>query len=1250
MTKVTLNSLNVRGLRDDTKRSTIFHWLKNSYKGICLLQETHSSLDVEEKWRREWNGHIEYCHGTTNSKGVAVLFPSNYDVIVVSKQTDDDGRYIVLDVCIAQERLIIINLYAPTKDKEREQILLLDKIQEIVEDNQGLPIILGGDFNTYLNPTLDKKGGHSSIQSRYALHLNSFIEEYNLVDAFRAVYPDIKRFSWRGISRTGLSQSRLDYFIISSHLMSDLVTVSINPSVKSDHSIITIKFNILKKDSKGRGFWKFNSNLLRDNNYIQIVKDTITECKDQYSYIEDKGMMWDAIKCEIRSRTISYTAWLSKLRRQEYNNLMNEIQELEENNETLSANMDEYNLKKNQVESILLEQAKGIQIRSRATHVENNEKCTKYFMQLEQKNALEKNIRMLITKDGPITTPQEVLKEQVSFYKKLYCNQSANSCMDNCSLLQENFPVISDVDKEKCDSDVTIEELGFALAELSNNKSPGSDGFTAEFYKFFWADLKLLFFEVVQYEFETGMLSTEQRRSLLTLLPKPEKDTRYLKNWRPLSLLNTDYKIIAKMLCIRLQNVIDNLVNEDQVGYIKGRQLGENCRKIVDVFEYTEHLRDPGFILFLDFEKAFDSVSRDFMYKALSKFNFGPQFINWIKLLYNQPLCIVTNNGHAGEGFVTTRGIRQGCPISALLFILVAEVMSISIRAKDNIHGLKLNNVTMKISQMADDTTIFVKDTASVKNVLDLLNHFANCAGLKLNKEKTQAIQLGEESKKISCKFGLNWDQEYVKVTGVVVGKNIKDAQSRILEEKLVKIQSLLNMWQSRKLTIKGKITLLRSKVLPTLLYVASIVYVPDDVIARVDAMFFKFIWPSGKHHVKKRVLIQQIEDGGLKMPDVASMIKALKLRWLRTLCSKETTFTCFAKTLLNIEDIHTFIRYKCDCKYLKMPHFYLQLFHFWYELHSRPPENVENILDEFIWYNKKILIAKKPIYYIQWHKKGIKRIYDIIKLNGTFYTPNELSVRYGFHIDLMMYNSIISAVPKEWKKVIRDSNLNTFIPSPEDRILVKLGNIYKDIFSISCKEFYNEFVYCKIDRASALYTWEELYYYADFDWKILFKIPYKVTRETNLQSLQYQIFHRYVPCYVNLNIWGKENSDKCPLCNDVDTMEHFFTQCTTVKALWSFLTDILQITYDVNINLKCLDILMGIPCECDFFSVVNFCILFGKKYIYDCRVNSDVVNILVFRKRLRARIEIEIMLLLELEGKQNLKSMWVALAQQLDK
>ena len=288
---------------------------------------------------------------------------------------------------------------------------------------------------------------------------------------------------------------------------------------------------------------------------------------------------------------------------------------------------------------------------------------------------------------------------------------------------------------------ISVLECGKSLQALKNNKSPGSDGFTTEFYKFFWPDIKHFVHNSFAAAFENGILSIDQRRGILTLLPKADKDLRFLKNWRPLSLLNTDYKILTKLLATRLQKVLPNIISEDQTGYIKGRYIGENIRTILDLFEYTNNKIDPGIIMFLDFEKAFDTISWEFLFDTLKAFNFGNSFINWIKVLYNSPLCCVTNNGYSSQFFQITRGIRQGCPISALLFIIVAEIMSINIRNHDGIHGITLNDKEILLSQLADDTTIFIKYKASVENILLLLTHFSKCAGLKPNKDKTEAIK-----------------------------------------------------------------------------------------------------------------------------------------------------------------------------------------------------------------------------------------------------------------------------------------------------------------------------------------------------------------------------------------------------------------------------------------------------------------------------------------------------------------------------
>ena len=659
MSTLVLNTFNTRGLGDSVKRRAVFHWLKRFYPGIILLQETHSTFSLETQWQREWGGIIKFCHGTRNSRGVAILFPQNMNIEINKVFTDADGRMIILDVNIEDKNVILGNIYAPTKDKIKDQTLFLKALSDKLQDYQDHNIIIGGDFNVCLNPELDKKGGTIENTSVYANSVVALQEELNLMDIWRVTHPECTKYTWRGRTKNGIVQSRLDFFLTSIHMIYDLNSVEIFPGIKSDHSIVTLKFKTQDEQQRGRGFWKFNASLLKDLVYIQRIKNVILESKRKYNAIENKSLLWDFIKCELRSETISYSSWISKENRAQMANLNSSLSKLEQDLNNGNQNVyNEYKEKKEQLEKLIEEKASGAYIRARAQYIEDNEKSTKYFLQLEKRNFKTKSIKCLKTESKTLTDPTQILQEQYRFYKQLYTKDDSQQCMNQCSLLNLNIPKLSAEDKNKCDDVLTMDECTSALKELPNNKSPGSDGFTSDFYKLFWSDIKCLVFNSFSYAFENGILSDDQRRAILTLLPKADKDLRLLKNWRPLSLLNTDYKILTKALSNRLQRVIPKLVSEDQVAYIKGRQLGENCRKILDVFELTSTKIDPGFALFLDFEKAFDTVSRVYLFKTLQSFNFGENFCKWMKILYTSPLCSIINNGHSSEAFETSRGFR----------------------------------------------------------------------------------------------------------------------------------------------------------------------------------------------------------------------------------------------------------------------------------------------------------------------------------------------------------------------------------------------------------------------------------------------------------------------------------------------------------------------------------------------------------------------------------------------------------------
>ena len=215
--------------------------------------------------------------------------------------------------------------------------------------------------------------------------------------------------------------------------------------------------------------------------------------------------------------------------------------------------------------------------------------------------------------------------------------------------------------------------------------------------------------------------------------------------------------ILANNTIGRLKFVIDELIDCDQTGYITGRYIGENIRTVSDVIEYLNANNKSGIILLIDFEKAFDTISWDFIDKALHKFNFGPTFRHWVKVLYTDSKSAVINNGNFTEFVVNLkRGVRQGCPLSTYLFLLVVELLSINIRNNKQIERIKKKNSTLKISQMADDTTIFVSSSASIPPLLFTLSAFAISSGLKTNVEKTKVYPIHNPLLKGEHLQGLN--------------------------------------------------------------------------------------------------------------------------------------------------------------------------------------------------------------------------------------------------------------------------------------------------------------------------------------------------------------------------------------------------------------------------------------------------------------------------------------------------------------
>ena len=198
---------------------------------------------------------------------------------------------------------------------------------------------------------------------------------------------------------------------------------------------------------------------------------------------------------------------------------------------------------------------------------------------------------------------------------------------------------------------ISLEEITRYLKKCKNNVAPGSSGFTFDFYKFFWRDIKQFVIKAVDYSFEKNRLSVSQRLGIISIIPKGEKDKRFLKNWRPLCLLNSLYKLVSGTISERIKPALDSIIHGDQKGFVAGRYIGEVVRTTFDIIQYAKDTNRSGILLLIDFEKAYDSISFKFINQALKFLNFGENMIKWINILLNDFKAVINHCGNISESF-----------------------------------------------------------------------------------------------------------------------------------------------------------------------------------------------------------------------------------------------------------------------------------------------------------------------------------------------------------------------------------------------------------------------------------------------------------------------------------------------------------------------------------------------------------------------------------------------------------------------
>ena len=1190
-----LVSINCQGLRSATRRSAAFSRFNFLRYDILFLQETHWTDEIFDDIQREWGGKIVMSSGDNLSRGVAILFRPHLDFDITADSTDNEGRIVSCTITIDDETLQLINVYAPNNDTARKT--LFTSLESFFSSHN---IILGGDFNCVMNAQLDKRGGDPLPRPYATAKLKQILTRYNLTDVWRFQHPTMQAFTWSGKHPTTNAPilTRIDKFYISYDLTKNTTKSDIKPFPHSDHDLILLTLD-LSQIKRGPGYWHFNNTLLQNALFTSDITAFWANWLSKKHNYTNLLAWWDKAKYHFKQIAIHHAKLQRKQENQERARLEQKINRLQQRTSgNATTDTIPYLKAKEELKQFELRQIERLKIRTKARFIEEGEKSTKYFYNLEKKRQADQTIRVL-TKDNldTVTNITDILQETRQFYKKLYAAEPIDLEAQQ-EILDIPSPRLSPTDQQSCEGLITLAELTSAIDNIEPNKSPGIDGLTANFYKHFWDILAPELTAVYNFAFSHGLLSVSQRRGIIILLFKKGDRTR-LTQWRPISLLTTDYKILTKALATRLTKVLDKVIHTDQTASVPSRTINDNVCLLRDVIAFANETNKPLAVISIDQLKAFDRVSHTFLFNTLAKFGFGPQFIQWIKVLYNQTTSSVKCNGWLTAFISLERGLRQGCPLSAPLYILTAEILALHIRANPNIHGFKSpdSQHETKLSQYADDTTFLLSDDMSIHTAFEVLNSYERASGAKVNQSKCKGLWSGAFRNRTDQLYNFDWYNDYIpeKILGLFFG-NI-DCTLHNIRPRIAKITNTINAWAHRDLTFKGKALVINGLLTSVLWYYATAISVPSWAVRDIEQAVYGFFWSGKMPLVNRATLSLPRTEGGFNIHRISTKITALRLSTMRRLLSPEPaawkSFICHYFRVAGINLGYNALTLRFNTQHIdpNIPSYHKELLKSWLAINphltrSSYPDNFHAILAEPLFLNPLITHNGQPLHFHHWVRSGVTHIkdvcYEVIPglLPATAIT--ELLTDATLSRTTTELETIITALPTDWITTINtpcpSQQVSPTSPPTFSIPASSPPNTRISLATIPTRRFYSLLVSNQNISIPALQYWERIllppHRFNITFWKSLYcpLLPNKYG------DFNWKIVHRVLPTAYSLHKINVYPTMTCHNCTATETLDHLLLHCPTLVPFWRQIQTYIDKLTNPPITLTDSTKLFGLP------------------------------------------------------------------------
>ncbi len=889
-----LLSLNCQGLCGRRKRVRLFTQLHSVRPRVdaLLLQETHhSSQQQADGWLqqglgpgRPWRGSAFWAAGSCRSRGVAIFLPEGSQLgdpeLVVA---DPGGRFVAVRCVHAQVRLLLVCVYAPasasvfnTVAAERDNFfahVLLPALPFL----SGVHMFMGGDFNC-VGGELDV-GGLSNFAHRSAgfAGLKQVMDLHGLVDVWRQRNPSAPGLVTHTVNtKWGPATARLDRWLVAAEALGLVSEAGQVLGWPGDHTAVSL--GVCSSVVRGPGSWALPVDVLADPEYLAEVRGALARLRTVVpvdpAAPDARRRFWQLLKTRVQLTTRQFCLRRARLRRAAGGGvwlaLRRAHQRLSEDPTPESwaalqlARADwDFHLERGAALEAVRAQA-TFQTHGESssflfwrTHNAARARATVWTEVADWRAAVPTPRIGLDTADGAAAAG-DVMADFFatdSVHGGLYAVRPTDSgAQDQLLSFVVGDLCLSATDAQRMegasDAPVTFEEMRDAVRSAALGKSPGPDGLPYEFYAAFWEELGGDMLAMLHEAFAAadGLLP-EMLAGNIVLLYKGAGDSADLGNFRPITLLNADLKLLSRALVSRFAAPLAACIDVTQSGFLPGRWIGDNVLFHQHVIDHLEEAQLPGCLAFLDFKKAYDRVDRGWVRRCCRALGCGPRALRWVDVLLAPRTARVMYNGWLSRPFLVGNGVPQGDPLSPLLYIIALQPLSAALRdavARGSLRPVLTaeGRALPPAHMLADDVSLALESVEQVEvAMVQCVRPFCAASGSALSLPKCAGMAVGSHPlvQGVHASLGfpfLPGDASHVHLGVPLCRPAFAAAASRAAFEAAAGgIRGATAHWSAHRLSLVGRSHVGKQALYARLVYLATFLLPPSDGPATEDAL-----------------------------------------------------------------------------------------------------------------------------------------------------------------------------------------------------------------------------------------------------------------------------------------------------------------------------------------------------------------------------------------------------------------------------